>query len=877
MTLTVKNLILISKEQENSLVGRYFSEQGLELRFAYDPLEVYLFAVDNVCPEVLNIPRIQTLDEIEPALKKNVRCRVNKDMLMSTLGKKLLDTYFNNSKDFNIVERFSAEMKKVVSFKLHEALNIGYFVDSVVIEAYKAKFEISKLREFLNKAFVYAIEKNENNSDELPIEVSYSHDSDALAVQVSFNLDGFDEKNELNFFLNNLVDNCNLLDVTYLSNRKRLVISLVNFKRGNLQNAKGYIFTEIDSKNVGELPDDVELVSGLKFNTNVTYKAVPKEIHTDRFVLANKIATFIIDYRATDESSKFASELTASDIEDYLSLYPKKIDTKIVDAEMKEFILNLIKSDQLFTGVNEYVSKLGQSADLGEVENEDLVKIKKGNSLINVEDDLVFKGHGNDLEKDTVTTVKGTRGEKETSTIVKGSSVEEDEQVTKIHGSPAENKEAITIVKGNSDPIKDSSDKFVISSDGSSNPAAEKKWEIKKLSSSEDEVADSSDVMKVTSLDNGGVDKDAKSAPVVKELTQQAFHQIKDRLELQVTKMKTIVDSMKGEITKLRSDVAEKELALAVIKQQEQIREKTEALEGESKTPTLDKSSPELKENVMLKTSLVKAIDAIKLKDKQLLKTKTDFEMAVLAKELKAKNLEEKIESMKLEMVHLREASGVEKLKQLEEENRKLESRVELAKGKVSTMSDNLSAHDNALLEKKEKEVEALKNGLQTAQTFIERLKAEKIDLEVRMSVDREALSKLREDKDNPGGNLKLKQEMADKDDLIHSLTLEKRTAEDKHKLVSMELKMTEQRLKFAIAQLESSSKKRDGTGIAAQKSADAYAKQLDQANSRLSEASLEVTEKKKELLKLKHENSLLSVKLSDLERKLASMDKKAA
>lgn len=875
MTLTLKNLILISKEQENSLVGRYFSEQGLELRFVYDPLEIYLFAVDNVCPEVLNIPRLQTLDDIEPTLKKNVRCRVNADMLMSTLGKKLLDTYFNNSKDFNIVERFSAEMKKVVSFKLHEALNIGYFVDSVVIEAYKAKFEISKLREFLNKAFMYAVEKNENNSDQLPIEVSYSHDSDALAVQISFSLDGFDEKNELNFFLNNLVDNCNLLDVTYLSNRKRLVISLVNFKRGNMQNAKGYIFTEIDSKNAGELPDDVELVSGLKFNSNVTYKAVPKEIHTDRFVLANKFATFIIDYRATDESSKFASDLTVSDIEDYLSLYPKKVDNKIVDAEMKEFILNLIKSDQLFTGVNEYVSKIAQSADLSEIENEDLVTIKKGNSLINIEDTQVVKGHDNDLEKDHVTTVKGTKGEKESSTTVKGGATEEAEQVTKIQGSPGDGKEAITLVKGNADPIKESSDKYVISSDA--NSAAEQKWEVKKLSSSDDVEADSSDVMKVTSLDNGGADKDGKTAPVVKELTQQAFHQIKDRLELQVTKMKTIVDSMKGEITKLRSDVAEKELALAVVKQQEQIKEKTEALEDEFKAAPVDKISPEIKENVMLKNSLVKAIDAIKLKDKQLAKTKTDFEMAVLAKELKAKNLEEKIESMKLEMAHLREAGGEDKLKQLEEENRKLESRVELAKGKVSIMSDNLSTHDNALLEKKEKEVEALKNGLQTAQTFIERLKAEKIDLEVRMSVDREALSKLREDKDNPGGSPKLKQEMADKDDLIHSLTLEKRTAEDKHKLVSMELKKTEQRLKFAIAQLEASSKKRDGTGIAAQKSADAYAKQLDQANSRLSEVSLEVTEKKKELLKLKHENTLLSVKLSDLERKLASLDKKAA
>ncbi len=873
MTSTSKRIILMEKEQSDSLLGRFFKEQGIEIHTEYILSEVYLFAVDNVCPEVLNLPRLQTLDKLQPALQANVRCRLNQDMMMATLGKKLFETYFNEVKEFNIVERFSAEMKKVINFKIHEALNIGYFVDSIIIEAFKSKFEIVKLRNYLNKAFMYAIERNENNVDDLPINISFSHDSDAFAVQIVINVESFDEKNEMHFFTDELTKYCNFLDIAFVSKRKQLHVSAVSFKRENLQNANAYIFTEIGSREAGDLPDNVELISGLKFNQLVEYKAAPKEVQTDKFILASKIADFIISYRQTEQTPKSSDELKREDIESYLAYYPLKINSRIVDLEMKEFILKLVKNEQLFSSVFDYVKKIALTNDQVEI---------SGQSLLEVDAIQVIKGEVS--KKEDVNVIRGGPVEKEAFTVIKGSANEK-EAITVVKGSSAANEdEKVTIVKGSSENHSDKNHKFVISGGGEI-PDYVQRMEVKSSQTSNELESDvtiiksdpihskNDDVMKIKSLSSNATEAN-NSELKAEELNQQAFFHIKDKLEIQVSKMKALIDTMKIQNTKLKEDLASKDEALIL----SSVGSSPTVSTPPSDSPAHSKKFElEAKENIMLKNSLVKAIEVIKLKDKQISKAKTDSDMANLAKDLKTKSLEDKIELLKIDLSRAKDTGHLDKLKELEHENRNLLSRLDLAKGKVSTMSENLESKDHDSLVKYEREIESLKSGMSVAQATIDRLRSEKSEIELRMSVDRDLLAKYRDEKDVPGGSPKLKLEMAEKDNLIHSLTLEKRTAEDKHKLVTMELKKTEQRLKFAISQLEASTKKRDGTGAAAQKSAEAYAKQLDSANARLVDAANEVTDKKKEILKLKQENSLLSLKLTDLEKKISQLEKKAA
>jgi len=861
MSLTVKKLILMNKEQADSLLGRFFTEHGIEIHNEYINSEEYLFAVDDACPEILNLPRLQTIEKLKPELQSNVRCRLNQDMMMATLGKKLFETYFNETKDFNIVERFSAEMKKVINFKIHEALNIGYFVDSIIIEAYKAKFDIVKLRNYLNKAFMYSIERNEANDDDLPISVSYSHDSDAFAVQVIVNTQNFDEKEEMNFFTEELCKLCNFLDIAYMPKRKHLAISAVTFKRENLKNANAYIFSEIGAREPGSLLDNVELISGLKFNPIIEYKVEHEDTQTDKFTLAGQVAEFIFNFRDTEKEAKSLEELNITDIENYLDYYPIKINSKIMDLDLKEFILDLVKNKALLETISLYTKKFSTSIEQALKSDQSNNKDIESNSRVS----------GGELEKESVTIVKGGLVEKETKTIIKGGGTENNvaDELRIIKGSTQELPEQISVIKGSQEDLNaDKNEKFVVSDSGSlSNPSPH--LTVKNLPMQADE--EESFTVK-SGLDNNHSKEEVQTIKS-REMNLEAFSHIKDKLDIQVSKMKAVMESMKNEIAKLRSELKQKDEALLQVNIASVI---PEVLTQENKNDG-KKYNIESKENAMLKNSLVKAIEVIKLKDKQLEKSKIDFDMANLAKDLKTRGLEEKIELLKIDLSRAKEAGGLDKLKDLENENKILLSRLELAKGKVSTMSENLDFKENVELERREREIEVLKTGLGVAQSTIEKLRSEKIDLELRMSIDRDLLNKYREEKDNVSGNPKQKMEMVEKDNLIHSLTLEKRTAEDKFKQVSMELKKTEQRLKFAISQLEASTKKKDGTGVAAQKSADAYAKQLDSANMRLSEAASEITEKKKEILKLKQENSLISLKLSELEKKIASLEKKAA
>ena len=160
------------------------------------------------------------------------------------------------------------------------------------------------------------------------------------------------------------------------------------------------------------------------------------------------------------------------------------------------------------------------------------------------------------------------------------------------------------------------------------------------------------------------------------------------------------------------------------------------------------------------------------------------------------------------------------------------------------------------------------------AQTVIERFKQDKIEMESRFNDEKENSRKLKEEK---GGSGASKEDLAERDTIIHSLNNEKKAVEEKLRAQTIELKRTEQKLKFSISQLESSSKRKAPVTPAGQKSPEALTKLLEQSNARLAETTAEMTERRKEAIKLKQENTMMTNKITELERKLAVADKKAA
>jgi hypothetical protein len=823
--------ILVSAELASSEMGVFFQELGFELHQKFVEGNEYVFIVDSACPELPTYPRLQISDKLDAKFAPYVRARISKEMFESVQGKKLLTSYFHDALEFDLVDRYSKELKDIYTVKIHDYLNLGFFVDSIIVEAYKAQFDINALRSYLNTALNFAFKKVEMSREAMPIDVSYSHNGEAFTVQISLYTDKFKGKSEFGDKFNELTADTNYFDSTYFHKKKKLTLSSLFYKNTDLNKAKSYFFTEVASRSADIEETEADLHSGLVLKDKVNYEvatSAPMDPEK-KFALARKFALFIRNYRKNEESSIPVSKLEVNDVINYLGYYPRQEALQDVDEEIKNFIFKLIKDDNLFNGIDETVQKIANTnldSQISEIQ-----KVLGEKSLSDIEDIIL---------------IKGGESEQSTSRLIKGW---------------AESPSDIQRISGQESGMSDND-----------------RWEVRKLQLNvkiQDEVTRvnsegrnivQDDIVRVMAKELDAKEQDVKNVVggIVEEVvstevlntnrleeefakkilnTQSNADLVKEKLESQIIRMKKIMDQLKREIIKLQTEKSER---------------------GDGDKP-LDTDNVETNK---LKMALGRTMDALKARERINEKVKADAELALKHKDLKIDFLEQRIEEVKAEFVRSREFANEEKLEKLEVDNKTLQARLDLANKKVNIISDNINNRDAEAQGKRDKEIVSVRSNLDLAQSIIDNLKSEKVKLETRVSEDRETIRKLKEEK----GGTKHEEE---KDGLIQVLTADRKALEEKFRAQAIELKKVEQKLKYTVSQLESSKKK---TGAnAGQKTAETYAKQLDQLSSRMAEVSAEVGEKRRETVKLKQENSMMSTKITELEKKLAILDKKVA
>ncbi|MBC7713948.1 MAG: hypothetical protein H7177_11455 [Rhizobacter sp.] len=822
MTTKPTRKILVPPELGSSAMGAFFEELGFELNFKFVTGHDYLFAVDNVCPDILTVPRLKTKEGIDPKLAPMVRSFISEDYVSSVQGRKLLTSYFNDGLEFDLVDRYSKDFKNIYTVKIHEYLNVGYFTDAIIVEAYKAKFNINVLRTYLNTAMNFAFKKVEINEESMPIDVSYSHNGEAFTVMISIDVDGFEGIKELGECLRTLTENSNFFDITYFHKKNKLTLSCLVFKDKKLE-MKSYFFTEITKKaaSTEEIEASADLHSGLRPHDDVKYEAQknPDE-QSKKLAIARKFALFIRNYRTREETPKVLENLEVSDVENYLDFYPRQEAVKDADEEIKKFIVKLLKDDQLFDGISDYIKKVASSNLDSQVQ--EIQRILGEKSLNDIEEILMIGGSPKDDQD--FTRVKGwvEDGDDGKWEVKKGQINEKiQDEVMRIssEGRNVVEDDIIRVVAKELD--------------------AEEK-DIKVVVSGIVEEAVSAELVKKQKLED---------AFALKILSNQPADQVREKLESQITRMKKIMETLKKELVKLQNEKVERDSA------------------GDP-SAVVNNS-----ESLQLKTALTRTMDALKAKEKLIEKTKTDFELLSKNKDLKIEALTSKVEAMKTEFARSREFANEEKLQQLEVENKSLIQRLDLANKKVNIINENIENRDNEALEKREKEVESLRSNMQMAQSVIERFKQDKLEMESRYNEEKEISRKLKEDK-GPSGVTK--EELLEKEAIINILGTEKKVAEEKLRAQGIELKKLEQKLKFSTSQLEIASKRKVAP-TPGQKSPEALTKELELARTRLNEVAAEIAEKRKEAVKLKQENSMMSSKIAELEKKLGIADKKAS
>jgi len=820
----LKKKILITAELASSEVGVFFQELGFELDYTYVEGSEYHFVIDSACPEVKNIPRLQISESLSSDLQPMVSGRINKEMFESEQGQALLSSYFHDALEFDLVDRYSKEMSNIYSIKIHEYLNLGYFIDSIIIEAYKAKFDISALRSYLNTALSFSFKKVESSSRTMPVDVSYSHNGEAFAVQISLLCDEWKGIPEMESCIDEFTTLTNYFDTTYFNKTNRLTLSALIFKNPALKSAKANFFTEVVRRSAeAEIrrPTVSDIYSGLVFNESVRYQA-PKQVIQDpatKLVIARKFAHFIKDYRQRIEIPPIPlGKLLVDDVINYLAHYPKQEELQEIDSEVKHFIFKLLMNGQFSNDVDDFVQVVLDSYPHGVVR--EIQKIMGDKGLDDIES--IIAGQPLKPEDGFITRVKGSSQE----------SVKPDFQRVSGSDSTAMSDNDIWEVRKSQLNIKDHTHHAHSTTPEESRNENER-WKIQDLNHA---------LTAEAALERERLETEFSQ----KILSQQTSSDlVKEKLESQMDRIKKIMYQLKKEILKLQ---AEK------IAREEEDR---------------NKKNVDVQDVLRMKSSMERSLETIKNKDYAIEKMKKDFDQFIKSKDQRIEALEQRISSIKNDHSQPREISNDEKVEKLENENKSLHFKLELANKKVSIVTEKMGQRETDMNAKREREIETLKGNLKLAQSIIDEMKIEKAKLEGRANEDREILKKNKEDT----GVRKADDE---KDSIIQVLSADRKALEEKFRAQGIELKKAEQKLKYTLSQLESSNKKKPSVNPNL-KSAEILSKQLDQASSRMAEATAEVIEKRREIVKVKQENSIMSAKITELEKKLANLDKKVA
>ena len=826
----------MSPELLEAPVGAFFKGMGWAIVHETDEESIVNcdFILDDHVPEFVNFPRIKTAANIAlpPDLEKNVRGVFDQSLLDNIHVQRLLHDQFNNGPEYDFIERYSQNLRKVFILKIHEYLNIGYFIDSMVIEAYKAQFDYDQIRAVLNELLLTSLKDVEFSEIDLRyIEVSYSFNENAFAVQVTFDKKDFNLQDELlnqpqkiNFYN----ERSQFFEINHFSKRNRLTISVLWFRDQKLKNFHSYFFNEITTKIIQAT--SLEVKSGLEEKEEVIYN--PREnAQAKKLGLARKIALFIRNYRKNEESPKSTDKLEILDVEYYMTQYPRQEALSEIDNEIKGFILKLLKDENLYDGISDFVKKIAES-NLNN-QTDEIKRILSGKSLSDIEETLMIHGKNEDLAGG-FTRVKGasenTDDFKQTiSGVTQDLTNDQKWEVQKLEISQKIEDEVSRIKADGRNVLKEDIIRVVSN----------------QLDASEEDIR-----LIVGEIVVEAVAKEVVRAEVVPpeffEKREAELIKEKAKCEAQIVRMKKVMEQMKNEMLRMRDE----NLKLS--------------------------NSESLADNLKLKNALAKTMTALKNKDKMLEKIRADYEAVLSATQEKIHLTEERLRDTREEFAKSVENANVEKITLLEKDKEALAAQLELANKKINVISDNMDnkdLKDSDSIQKRDKEILTLKTSISMAQTLIERFKKEKAELELRLSHEAEHSQRLKDEYE------KLKTmtlpDRSDSEEEIQNLMLEKRKLEEQNKTQARELKSLEQKLKFATSKMETELKRK--TVAATSKGNEAYIKQLEIAGQRMSEATAEIAEKKKEAFKLKQENSVLLSKVAELEKKLAQTDKKAA
>lgn len=923
----------------NAQVGAFFQELGFELCQVYDKSLEYLFIVDDYLKEISTLPRIQTKEIIAEECKGNVRAYVDEKFLKESQVRNLLGSYFSDAEEFDLVDRYSKDYKNIYTLKIHDYLNIGYFIDSIVVEAYKNKFDFEKIRNYLNATLEYSLKIVEKQESCPPLDVSFSYSESGFAICVSLNAASVNFKKNLSL-MKELSLKTNYFDLSYFQKRERLSLCALWFKESQLQSLRSYFLTEVSGKKI-EVESSSTLINRLDEGAEETRYEPNVEVvdQSRKLQLARKFSLFIKNYREREESPVDLKSMTEKDIDTYLTHYPRQEALSELDSEIKNFIIKLLCDDSLYAGVTEYVQKVAQSnldssvdeiqKVLGEKSLEDISEIIKvrGNPIAETDDVTIVSGWSENLDEEAWKVKRSALIDqiKDEVTVIKsqGRNVVEDDIIKVVSSGLSANEEDVkTVVKG---IVEEAVTKeWVFKADGSGIIKEEKT-----VVRSNDSEEDSSTAQRI-----GGHSRQSKLDETKRKL-EEAYENSseEDYAGSFLDKKKKKIEEAYAQSSEIE-DEKKKQLEEAFAKSLEEHSSKKTPEEAPSINSEVDERKKKLEE------AFAKSFEVNQAKNIQ------NGEQEKLESQLV--RMKKVMDQMKAEMMRLRAVAEISKSvaeghgdqsTEINDLKRTLIKSLETARNKEK-MTTQLKENFDKIVQAKderinslESRIEELKEEYSKSEVYaneekLEKLQVENKSLAARLELanrkiniisdnmnkqdsdaivkkDKEIMtlksniqmaqsfmekykhernefeSKLNEEREKLS---KFRDEKShtvapvkdnEKDSEVSSLTNEKKGLEEKLKLQSLEIKKMEQKLKFTLAQLEDYQKKKNAPSSAS--ATGPNSKGNDANVKKLEKATAQVAEANAEIADKKKDILKLKAENSLLNNKIAELERKLA
>ena len=367
----VKN-ILIQESLIGSPIGSFFSSLGYVLNVEYDENKKYFFVVNDYLLDLnLDIERVKF--EVDCGFENSAHFRFQGDssIFSNSDAEAIVSKFFKYDLNFDFLSSLVNETPSLINLKISDYLNIGYFIDAIVIDAYKKNHDIISVRNFLNRFFDVAFHELNEMVESDPIDLNYCSDDQVFNLDFTFNCSSFDKLKD-EFFDKELPYFVNIFDLVYLETRSQVKMKVSFFSNPELKKVKMYStknFQKIKNKHI-ELPD-LEYQSGLVDHPFENFDQFENPGFLDRVILNGKEVEMIYSFIKDNEDeedlmyiSSFKDELDQK----ILELKNSNLDLKLLD--LKE-ILNLLNAkhdvdtnpDRLFNRLCQAIKKSKEKND----------------------------------------------------------------------------------------------------------------------------------------------------------------------------------------------------------------------------------------------------------------------------------------------------------------------------------------------------------------------------------------------------------------------------------------------------------------------------------------------------------------------------------